>query len=360
MQQRVRLLLPFRSKGTHFMKVFTRDYRMNHICSPVFGEYYNGLKPCVLDIEATGLDPSRCKVILMGLLTETESGVKVTQFLAENHYEEYKVLQATVDFLKDEGIDYLITFNGLRYDIPFINTRLESNFMDDKLQIYDFDLYRFLRKCSNLPQKLSSLSQASCESYFGIASNRQDTISGRESVALFDEYSISGNSTVEKIILTHNREDVLQLYQLMQLASRNEYADILDTDFHSAIAKYGFPCAHENATVTKPSFTVRPTINASRKELRICGDQLTAPISAAYFPDMDNIVTALFNKTSSSFEITIPVQSHADSYFVDIKKLGLSQTAIDAFSEDPEFVNDYLILNPRTVNLLSRIILEKF
>ena len=329
------------------MKVFTRDYRMNHISSPVYGEYYSGLKSCVLDIEATGLDPSRCKVILMGLLTETDDGVRVTQFLAENHYEEYKVLQATIDFLKDEGIDYLITFNGLRYDIPFINTRLESNFMDDRIKLYDFDLYRFLRKCSNLPSRLDSLSQASCEKFFGIASNRQDTISGRESVALFDEYAINGNSTVEKIILTHNREDVLQLYQLMQLASRNEYADILDCDFHSAIAKYGFPVA---------SYSVRPLLKNSAHQLRICGDQLTNPIAAAYFPDIDNPITAQFNKTSSTYEIIIPVANHGDDYYVDLLPIKLSEE----LSYLPECVNGYLILNSRTINILSKAVLNTF
>ena len=343
------------------MKTFTCDYRMNHINSPIFGEYYDGLKSCVLDIEATGLDPSRCKVILMGLLTETDSGVKVTQFLADNHYEEHLVLQATLDFLRVEGIDYLITFNGLRYDIPFINTRLDANFMDDNLSMYDFDLYRFLRKCSNLPNHLESLSQASCENYFGIAGNRQDTITGRESVALFDEYSINGNSTIEKIILTHNREDVLQLYQLMQLASHNEYQDILDTDFHSAIAKYGFPVASsddgntgsENPTIY---YSARPVLSKSAKQLKITGDQLSTPVSAVYFQDIDNSVTAQFNKTTATYEIIIPVASHGNDYYVDLSPINMS----DLFSDLPEYVNGYLILNSRTINLLSKSLLRTY
>ena len=331
---------------------------MNHLYSPVYGEYYSGLKSCVLDIEATGLDPNRSKVILMGLLTETEDGVRVTQFLAENHYEEYKVLQATLDFLREENIDYLITFNGLRYDIPFINTRLEANFMDadpdsgqNKITMYDFDLYRFLRKCSNLPKYMDSLSQAACEQHFGIAANRQDTITGRESVALFDEYSISGNTTVEKIILTHNREDVLQLYQLMQLASHNNYSDILDVDFHSAIAKYGFPVGTAACPI---AYSARPVLNEKKKLLTISGDQLCMPIAAAYFPDIDNPVTATFNKTTASYEISLPVDSHNGDYYVDIQKLDLS------IAEDPDLINGYLILNSRTINLLAREILQSY
>lgn len=331
------------------MKVFTRDYRINHNYSPLYGEYYNGMKPCVLDIEATGLDPSRCKVAMMGLLTETESGVRIIQFLAENHYEEYKVLQATVDFLREENIDYLITFNGIRYDIPFINTRLEKCFLDDRIEMYDFDLYRFLRKCSNLPKRMDSLSQSSCEKFFGISSNRKDVITGKENVALFDEYSLTGNSTIEKIILTHNREDVYQLYQLMQLASKNNYSDILDTNFHTAIAKYGFP-------VNNGRFSVRPEIIKSKKIIKICGDQNYDLFSSAYFPDIDRPIYADFRSTTRSLEIQVPVESYNNQFYVKLKDLGLE----DEFSNYEECINKHLILNSKTTNQLAKLIVEKY
>lgn len=280
------------------MKVFTRDYKIEHINSPIYGEYYDGMKSCVLDIEATGLDPRSSKVVLMGLLMETNSGVKVTQFLAENHYEEDKVLMATMEFLCDNKIDYLITFNGLRYDIPFINTRLEKLNYDDRINLYDFDLYRFLRKCSILPTKMDSLRQSAVEDYFGIGKDRKDTITGKENISLFNEYSISGNSAVEKIILTHNREDVLQLYKLMKLSSINDFGDILDCDFHSAIAKYGFPACNGR-------FSLRPQIKKS--QLIINGDQNYDEFSAAYFPDFDNPITATFRATTRTFEIQLPI-----------------------------------------------------
>ena len=43
------------------MKVFTRDYRITGEYHPEWDVYFDGMKPCVLDIEATGLDRSRCK-----------------------------------------------------------------------------------------------------------------------------------------------------------------------------------------------------------------------------------------------------------------------------------------------------------
>ena len=353
------------------MKVFTRDYNIAHYSSPLWGEYFGGLKPCVLDIEATGLSPQNCKLVLIALLTETDNGLRVTQFLAENHYEENRVLQAALDFLNDEAIDYLITFNGFRYDIPFINTRLEKLHMDASISMYDFDLYRFLRKCSRLSGQLESMSQASLEKFYGIASDRKDTISGRESVSLYNEYAVTANSTLEKIILTHNREDVVQLYRLLKLAGTNDFSEVLRGDSQEAYARFGLPVCLPACTYShrkecsgdisafsydmpsrinsKVRYSIRPSIVPSKKLLRICGDQLGEPVSAAFFPDVDSSVTATFSASSSSLEISVPIQEHSGSFYLDMHTLGYSSSML----KDTDCINGFLILNSRTVNLLA-------
>jgi hypothetical protein len=323
------------------MKVFTRDYRINADYPDAFSRFIEGMKPCVLDIESTGLDPARCKVILTGLLTRTDDGVRVTQFLAENHYEEDRVLNATMEFLDEENIDCLITFNGQAFDIPFLNSRLERTFDSRHISLYDFDLYRFLSKCTDLRSRTASMSQMSLERYFGIFSDRRDTITGRESVAMFDEYSLSGNSTLEKIILTHNREDVLHLHRLM-LLSLGEAAD-----FDAAMALYGFP-------VLGGKYSCRPFISKAKNLLRINGDQLADPVSAAFFPDVDDPLTAVFSASSSSYEIDAPVGRVGDEFFLDLAAIDID------LSSDPDCVNSYLILNPRTINLVSGLIVERF
>ena len=171
------------------MKTFTRDYRITADYPSWFDSYFEGMRPCILDIEATGLDPSRCKVCLIALLVHTDNGIRITQFLAENHYEENRVLDAAMDFLKREKIGYLITFNGQAYDVPFINRRLERNFSESHLDLFDFDLFRYLRKGTQLKSRIGSMSQKSIDEHSGIFSDRQDTISGRECGRLFDEYS---------------------------------------------------------------------------------------------------------------------------------------------------------------------------
>ena len=317
------------------MKTFTRDYRITADYPSWFTSYFEGMRPCILDIEATGLDPSRCKVCLIALLVQTDSGIRITQFLAENHYEENRVLDAALDFLIRENIGYLITFNGQAYDIPFINRRLERNFSESHIGLFDFDLFRYLRKSTDLKSRIGSMSQKSIEEHYGIFSERQDTISGRESVRLFDEYSLTGNSTIEKVILTHNREDVLQLYRLMHL-SLNE-----PDDPDAALAKHGFPSSDGR-------FVIRPALSRPGRILRITGEQLKHPVSASFFPDGSSPLTAVFNAASSSFEIDMPVERQGNDCYVDLQSIG---TDMDG---DPDCINGFLILNSRTVNLLSR------
>jgi hypothetical protein len=272
----------------------------------------------------------------------TGSGVRITQFLAENHYEEDKVLEAALDYLEKNDAGYLITFNGCAFDVPFINARLNANFLGRQLKMYHFDLYRFLRKCTDMKDRLPSMSQMAIEDHYGILSDRGDTITGRASVALYDQYAISGNSTIEKIILTHNREDVLHLNRLMYLA----LADV--PDIHQALAKYGFPAAHGR-------LSVRPKVKSFAKILRITGEQITDPVAAAYFPDADEPLTVTFNAASSSFEITAPVNSHDEDLYMDISFLDSADLRVD-----PDCVGSYMIFTPRTVNLVSKALSEYY
>ena len=149
-------------------------------------------------------------------------------------------------------------------------------------------------------------------------------------------------STIEKIILTHNREDVLHLNRLMYLA----LADV--PDIHQALARYGFPAAGGR-------LSVRPKVKSFAKVLRITGEQITNPIAAAYFPDADEPLTVTFNATSSSFEIIAPLSSHGEDLYMDV-------SFIDSpiLRTDPDCINGYLILNPRTVNLVSGALAEMY
>lgn len=338
------------------MKVFTRDYRITGEYHGLWRMYFGGMEPCVLDIEATGLDRMRCRCVLIGLLMCTDSGVRITQFLAENHYEEYKVLDVAMDYLEENNAGYLVTFNGHAYDLPFINARLDADLIDRHISMYNFDLYRFLVKCTDLKSRIGSMSQMNIEDHYGILADRRDTISGRENIALFDQYALNGNSTIEKVILTHNREDVLHLHRLMYLA----LAEV--PDMHQALAAYGIPAAGGRLSV-RPHIKRSGPAKDPRYTLKINGEQIRDPAACAYFPDDELPAAAVFNQGSRSLEIEIPLSHRGDECYLDISGFIKKSASSDApalfgspesLRDDPDCINDFLILNPRTVNLVSR------
>ena len=95
-------------------------------------------KDLVLDIETTGLNFKRDKLVLLGLVKEEKDEAYIYQYFAENDNEEIRLLEI---FLREIKGKKLITFNGENFDIPFLNSRLLAHklmpvFPEDTLDIY--------------------------------------------------------------------------------------------------------------------------------------------------------------------------------------------------------------------------------
>ena len=382
------------------MKKFTRSYNTYIYSGQIFDLYHGGLKPCIFDIETTGLSAQRGnKIILTACLIPNSKGVTITQFLAENPYEEDRVIMATMDFLKDESIDYLITYNGASFDIPFMKQRLATKNLPYVLNMYEFDLYNFIKSNTGLKSQIGSLSQKNVEQHFGISSNRKDVISGRESVKLFAEYAINQDSVIEKIILTHNREDVLQLCHLFNIIGRNNFGAVLgkgdngcggfngagihDVNMAPIVSNHRLDAALAQTGAGLPSaggeLTARPRLAAGC--LTVAGRQLRAPhklsdntdfaINANFFPETASSISAEFIKENCSYQIRVPLEKHENSQFLDIKKMLLDaessgdNTQIKCahlLKDSDNLINDYLLLVNegselnREINLLSVLI----
>ena len=382
------------------MKKFTRSYNTYIYSGQIFDLYHGGLKPCIFDIETTGLSAQRGnKIILTACLIPNSTGVTITQFLAENPYEEDRVIMATMDFLKDESVDYLITYNGASFDIPFMKQRLATKNLPYVLNMYEFDLYNFIRSNTGLKSQIGSLSQKNVEQHFGISSNRKDVISGRESVKLFAEYAINQDSVIEKIILTHNREDVLQLCHLFNIIGRNNFGAVLgegdngcggfngagihDVNMAPIVSNHRLDAALAQTGAGLPSaggeLTARPRLAAGC--LTVAGRQLRAPhklsdntdfaINANFFPETASSISAEFIKENCSYQIRVPLEKHENSQFLDIKKMLLDaessgdNTQIKCahlLKDSDNLINDYLLLVNegselnREINLLSILI----
>lgn len=382
------------------MKKFTRSYNTYIYSGQIFDLYHGGLKPCIFDIETTGLSAQRGnKIILTACLIPNSTGVTITQFLAENPYEEDRVIMATMDFLKDESIDYLITYNGASFDIPFMKQRLATKNLPYVLNMYEFDLYNFIRSNTGLKSQIGSLSQKNVEQHFGISSNRKDVISGRESVKLFAEYAINQDSVIEKIILTHNREDVLQLCHLFNIIGRNNFGAVLgegdngcdgfngagihDVNMAPIVSNHRLDAALAQTGAGLPSaggeLTARPRLAAGC--LTVAGRQLRAPhklsdntdfaINANFFPETASSISAEFIKENCSYQIRVPLEKHENSQFLDIKKMLLDAESsgdntqikcANSLKGSNNLINDYLLLVNegselnREINLLSILI----
>jgi len=382
------------------MKKFTRSYNTYIYSGQIFDLYHGGLKPCIFDIETTGLSAQRGnKIILTACLIPNSKGVTITQFLAENPYEEDRVIMATMDFLKDESIDYLITYNGASFDIPFMKQRLETKNLPYVLNMYEFDLYNFIRSNTGLKSQIGSLSQKNVEQHFGISSNRKDVISGRESVKLFAEYAINQDSVIEKIILTHNREDVLQLCHLFNIIGRNNFGAVLgegdngcdgfngagihDVNMAPIVSNHrldaalaqtgaGLPSAGGELTA-RPRLAAGPPTPAGRggPPRRPPSDNTDFAINANFFPETASSISAEFIKENCSYQIRVPLEKHENSQFLDIKKMLLDaessgdNTQIKCahlLKDSDNLINDYLLLVNegselnREINLLSVLI----
>lgn len=382
------------------MKKFTRSYNTYIYSGQIFDLYHGGLKPCIFDIETTGLSAQRGnKIILTACLIPNSKGVTITQFLAENPYEEDRVIMATMDFLKDESIDYLITYNGASFDIPFMKQRLATKNLPYVLNMYEFDLYNFIRSNTGLKSQIGSLSQKNVEQHFGISSNRKDVISGRESVKLFAEYAINQDSVIEKIILTHNREDVLQLCHLFNIIGRNNFGAVLgegdngcdgfngagihDVNMAPIVSNHRLDAALAQTGAGLPSaggeLTARPRLAAGC--LTVAGRQLRAPhkladntdfaINANFFPETASSISAEFIKENCSYQIRVPLEKHENSQFLDIRKILLDAESsgdntqikcAQLLKDSDNLINDYLLLVNegselnREINLLSVLI----
>ena len=167
----------------------------------------------VFDIETTGLSPKFCKVILIGIVYNENNQTIIKQFFASNENDEKELLLAFVNEIK--SFSNHISFNGFTFDIPFLNSRFKKHKIDFLLNKYDdLDILKLIKpykeKLSLLDCKLKTI-----EKYIGI--NRDDTISGKESVELYNKFIKTQDKSIKYKILLHNYDDIYYLSLMIKI-----------------------------------------------------------------------------------------------------------------------------------------------
>ncbi|GGO02642.1 ribonuclease H-like domain-containing protein [Haloarcula pellucida] len=160
-------------------------------------------RACFFDIETTGLDQQRNRVTTVSLHQdgETETLVAGDDLTAGN-------LRAAF-----ADADLLVTFNGKRFDVPF----LEANF-DVDLQRPHLDLLYTCKKIG-LSGGLKQVEQD-----IGIERDRPD-ISGRDAVRLWREHE-SGRGGALETLVSYNREDTVNLRTLADEVTGSLHDDV--------------------------------------------------------------------------------------------------------------------------------------
>ncbi|WP_123539348.1 ribonuclease H-like domain-containing protein [Halosimplex salinum] len=157
---------------------------------------------CFLDIETTGLDQHRHDVTVVGVHSpgETEVLVAGRDLTAER-------LQRRLDDAK-----LLVTFNGKRFDVPFLETAFDVD-----VEMPHVDLMYPCRRL-DLTGGLKAI-----EKETGIDRDRPD-LSGEDAVRLWREYERGDERALETLV-SYNRDDTENLRALA-----DHVTDRLDSD----------------------------------------------------------------------------------------------------------------------------------
>ncbi len=159
--------------------------------SPAFEAY--------LDIESTGLYPSYSQITVIGIHLSNGAENTFAQLVGEDISRD-SLLKAL------EGADRIFTYNGSRFDLPFIRCKLGVD-LSTTLTHYDL-MYHCWRK--NLYGGLKGV-----ERQLGIPRNLCE-VDGYEAVRLWHRYVRDCDEDALKTLLAYNKEDVMNLKVLKQ------------------------------------------------------------------------------------------------------------------------------------------------
>nr|WP_303647526.1 ribonuclease H-like domain-containing protein [Haloarchaeobius amylolyticus] len=162
---------------------------------------------CFFDIETTGLSKERDRVTTVSFHRgdETTTLVQGDDLTAETIREQF------------EDAALMATFNGARFDVPF----LETSF-DLALDLPHIDLM-YPCKRIGLDGGLKTIEQD-----VGIAREGPD-ISGRDAVRLWNEYERGSQEALDTLV-EYNRDDTRNLKTLMDIVADSLHADVFEAE----------------------------------------------------------------------------------------------------------------------------------
>lgn len=168
-----------------------------------------------LDIETTGFSPKSASIYLIGCAFYTKSGWCIRQYFAETPACEGEIVRAFSSFA--ETFRYFVHFNGLTFDVPFLQAKCKKHALPAFTPVCQCDIYKSISPYKNLLH-LPGCRQKQLEEYIGI--HREDPFTGGQLIELYRAYGEKQEERLLQVLLLHNREDLsgmLSLYSVMAI-----------------------------------------------------------------------------------------------------------------------------------------------
>jgi uncharacterized protein YprB with RNaseH-like and TPR domain len=152
-----------------------------------------------LDIETTGLSFATNDITVIGIYLHNEEEERFIQL-----YGETVNTQNLLNFL--DGVQTIYTYNGSRFDIPFIHGFLGVN-LEEKFQHVDlmYDCWKH-----NLKGGFKMV-----EKILGIY-RETEGVKGYDAIILWDKYETYDDTDALSLLLKYNKEDVVNLKTLRE------------------------------------------------------------------------------------------------------------------------------------------------
>ena len=177
--------------------------------------YYDKSKVVIFDIETTGFAAASTKLYLIGCGYYDGDDIYIIQWFNDDGKSEVDIIKAFFEFISN--YKYILHYNGDGFDIPYINSKIKEYELDFSFDgITSIDLYKLIRPYKDMLH-LDNLKLKSIEQFLDI--NRLDKYSGKDLIKIYNEYLNKPDDEKEKLLLTHNYEDIEGLiYNFCMLA----------------------------------------------------------------------------------------------------------------------------------------------
>lgn len=197
------------------MQRFVNSYQKNNIYHDPTGKSI-----LLFDIETTGLSYERSLLYMISCGYYDHDVFTVTTLFNDDGISEENMLMAFIDIIQARTIASskplcLVSFNGLTFDVPFLQKHFEYNEIDYDLYRHEqLDLYKEF-KSNQCIFGLEKCRQIDFEAYLGI-SRIQDK-SGKELIASYRHFLKKKDEAILDELLRHNLYDVKNMEAMLPL-----------------------------------------------------------------------------------------------------------------------------------------------